>query len=774
MYYVMGVGMSKSRKAEILFNKIKREGISSAFNKTAITVSSTYKARFFEAKNPDGITFVDVLFINGCDYSVPHPIRYRVDHQIQQLESCGISTLRIDASQLEMSMAVKARSFIFFRCPFTEKIGAFIDFAKMLNKSIYYDIDDLVIDTKYTNTIPYIRSMNPVERKNYDDGVFRMGKMLKKCGVVITSTTGMAHELIKYVPKVFVNRNVVSEEMLYCSDRAIYERDVLPELAESQVEPRDHHYWRWAKKNKEIRKAYGLNIGYFSGSITHNSDFDIVLPALLKIMKERKNVGLTLVGDLDIPEVLQPFKDRIHFADFCDWHDLPRLIASVDINIAPLVDSVFNRAKSENKWIEAAIVKVPTVASDVGAFHEMIKQNVTGVLCNNTTKAWYAVLTDLLDNSDKRISIGETANDWCRKNCTTLYGTGLPLVKFLHENQKRNVFFALPSLKISGGVLVAMKHACILQDSGIDVALVDCAFACNKPYIIYENHTLPVLKLESKRNKQKDPLFRGCVDIGVATLWDTVYAWQRYFNVKKIFYLVQNYETDFYSPSNPLRLPADNTYCLDKVEYLTISRWCENWLKDRFHKKARFAPNGIKIDSFKVVDRDFSGKIRILVEGDNASNYKNVDESFRIIDRLDPSKYEIWYMSYNAAPKSTYRVDKFLHAVPHEKVHEVYEQCHILIKTSILESFSYPPLEMMATGGFVVVVPNDGNTEFIRNEENCLTYQQGDIDKAVLCIKKIVDDPQLREKLKINGRLTAEQRDWKNIESSIIKLYTMN
>ena len=42
-----------------------------------------------------------------------------------------------------------------------------------------------------------------------------------------------------------------------------------------------------------------------------------------------------------------------------------------------------------------------------------------------------------------------------------------------------------------------------------------------------------------------------------------------------------------------------------------------------------------------------------------------MDESFRIADRLDREKYEIWYMSYNAEPKESYRCDRFLHAVPY-------------------------------------------------------------------------------------------------------------
>ncbi|MFR3431543.1 MAG: hypothetical protein ACLTTH_16335 [Holdemanella porci] len=36
------------------------------------------------------------------------------------------------------------------------------------------------------------------------------------------------------------------------------------------------------------------------------------------------------------------------------------------------------------------------------------------------------------------------------------------------------------------------------------------------------------------------------------------------------------------------------------------------------------------------------------------------------------------------------------------EVQKVYADCDILLKTSLLESFSYPPIEMMATGGYVV------------------------------------------------------------------------
>ena len=135
------------------------------------------------------------------------------------------------------------------------------------------------------------------------------------------------------------------------------------------------------------------------------------------------------------------------------------------------------------------------------------------------------------------------------------------------------------------------------------------------------------------------------------------------------------------------------------------------------------------------------------------------DEAFRIVERLDPDKYEVWYMSYNAKPKDYYRVDHFLHKIPYDKVFEVYGQCDILLKTSLLESFSYPPLEMMASGGYVVVVPNGGNSEYLVDKENCLLYKAGNIDDAVEKIEILLKSRDLQNTLFKNGVKTAKLRD---------------
>ena len=165
-------------------------------------------------------------------------------------------------------------------------------------------------------------------------------------------------------------------------------------------------------------------------------------------------------------------------------------------------------------------------------------------------------------------------------------------------------------------------------------------------------------------------------------------------------------------------------------------------------------------------------KIRILIEGDSESYYKNVDESFKIIEKLDKKKYEVFYLSYQGKPNNWYRVNKFINELPHEKVVEVYKQCDILLKSSRLESFSYSPLEMLETGGYINVVLNGGNKEYLKDGENCIIYKLGNINNAVKCINRLKPDEKLQQHLYKNGLETAKKGDWKNFEEQIISLYS--
>ena len=675
---------------------------------------------------------VDVLFINGCGNLVPHPPRYRVTHQREQLIANNITSDEVFYENLQMDQLRYANMFIFFRCPHTPLIEEFILQAKKLNKTVLFDIDDLVVDTVYTDTIKYIKEMTVEEKALYDDGVNRMGKTLKLCEGAITTTERLATELAKYVPEVFINRNTASERMY--------------ELSENVVRNRE---------DDEVR------IGYFSGSITHNDDFLLVMPALCKLMDKYKNVRLYIVGELLLPEELQPYEEQIVVSPFMDWQELPQLISSVDINLGPLEQSIFNEAKSENKWVEAALVKVPTVASNVGAFARMIEHEVTGFLCNDGDE-WYATLERLVNDQELRARVAKNAYEYAKENCITIY-SGLPLAEHIRNKMKPSVAFSFPSTEISGGIMVALKHAAILQKKGYNVTIV--AFNPSLQWMEYDGCRFPVV------GYQQNPIF-AAFDKGIATMWNTTEFLQVHSSIKERYYLVQGYEVEFYDPNVVLRIRANQTYNLGGLlKYVTVSKWCQGWLKDKYKQDATYIPNGIVSERFYSKERDFKDKVRILIEGDCSVPYKGVDESFQITNQLNPEEYEVWYMSYNANPKEWYRYDKFLHRVDYDKVPDVYRECDIILKSSTFESFSYPPLEMMATGGFAVVTPNNGNVEYLKDGYNCLFYESGNIEQAISCIERIREDEELRKTLSAGAKATVEQRDWARIEKDILEIY---
>ena len=673
----------------------------------------------------------DVLFVNGCTLS--HPERYRVQHQMEQLLAQGMTADEVLYTEVDVKKIKFYRAVIVFRCPITENIEELIRLAHYHNKTVFYDIDDLVMDTKYTDEIENTKKMNREDRKVYDDGVIRMGKTMQLCDYCITTTPALARELMKYGKEVYVNKNVASEEMARLSVEAI----------------------------KKTKKDTGkVRIGYLSGSITHNPDFELVKPAIKKIMNEFDNVELCLMGYIDLPKDLDEYKDRIVKMPFSDWRKLPGVIAGLDINLAPIEETVFNEAKSENKWTEAALCNVVTIASNFGAFKNVIEDGKTGVLCDDDE--WYDKLRELIVDEKKRHYIASLAHKKAMEDYITTY-SGKGLADFLESKMARNIAFVLPSTNISGGVNVVLKHCDILRRNGWDVMIINMDASDND--IVNNDGTINVIS-----GVKHDIVAR--FDTMVATLFTTLDYVKRYPEVRYRAYLVQNFETDFNSFGNPARNDANATYnSFVDLKYLTISKWCKKWLEEKFNKNVKYAPNGIDLKRFEYKERSLGKKVRILVEGNSDDYYKNVDESFRIVEKLDPAKYEIWYLSYQGEPKKWYRVDKFCHKVSHDEVGKIYGGCDILLKTSILESFSYPPLEMMATGGFVVAAPNGGNLEYLKDGENCLLYVQGNIEDAVEKIELLVTDNRLRSKLAKNGRKTAEGRDWGKIEDGVVDLY---
>ncbi len=94
---------------------------------------------------------------------------------------------------------------------------------------------------------------------------------------------------------------------------------------------------------------------------------------------------------------------------FTEWQRLPALLRQLDVNLAPLEPaSRFNDAKSAIKWIEAALVATPTIASPSVPFQEVIRPGMTGWLADGPVE-WAETLTAVLADPDRRTTVGARA-----------------------------------------------------------------------------------------------------------------------------------------------------------------------------------------------------------------------------------------------------------------------------------------------------------------------------------------------------------------------------
>lgn len=330
-----------------------------------------------------------ILLIDGVENIIPQCTRYRVLNKAEQLRKHGFAVKVVNLSDFQLSMAQNASHIIIYRSPISPELLRLCHLAKEYGKPVFFDIDDLVFDTVYTDQLSYTQGLNSVEKGNYDAGVRNYGYMLENCDGAITSTNQLQEELKKYQSKVLLNRNLASDELISISSQFIKDYSQVSDI---------------------------VKIGYFSGSISHNENFELIKPAIKQLLTKYSNVQLHIVGILDIPKDMKLFENQIVTHDYVDWDKLPALISEVDINLAPLVDSIFNRAKSEIKWIEAALVKVPTVASKIGAFSDVVIDGETGLLA--TDDQWFDKLEALVLSSDLRQKLAELAYREVFGNCT--------------------------------------------------------------------------------------------------------------------------------------------------------------------------------------------------------------------------------------------------------------------------------------------------------------------------------------------------------------------
>lgn len=334
--------------------------------------------------------------------------RYRVEHFMEQLLLNNVLSDFITAEDIKSVRLQDYNAAVIYRSKYTDELGRFIDKAHSMDKKVFFDTDDLVFDYDRIKHMDFLKDNEYSDFREYTERIYQC---MERCDGFITSTEALSREIKRVFPHkpVCVNRNVLSLEMLTISNKA---------------------------KETAVRKKNKVTLGYFSGSKTHNKDFELIQDILLKIMEEMPEVCLKIGGVLDIDKGFDAFKKRVERFDFCDWKTLPELIGSVDINLMPLEQSIFHECKSENKWTEAAAVGVCTVGSYNDELAINIKNGENGFLCRNAEE-WYFTLKRLIEDKILREQIAENANIYIKEHCTVLTVSRASIDFVLSQEEKQ-------------------------------------------------------------------------------------------------------------------------------------------------------------------------------------------------------------------------------------------------------------------------------------------------------------------------------------------------
>lgn len=320
-----------------------------------------------------------ILIISGAKGDTR---RYRVFHLYQQLRIAGIpATVRNISDTDVLKSASNCGILILHRVAFTAIVKRLIDSVHSRGGLVLADEDDLIFDTAAFQWIDSPDFKDPIRAKLYQAEMKLQQETLLACDGVIASTNYLAKVVANYQKPVWVHRNAANLEMVEISSRAIHQK----------------------------RKPDGKYIiGYASGTLTHNRDFASIAPAILHTLSSIPQAELWVIGYLDLPSELEGFHNRIRRIKPVPWRQLPFLLSQFDVNLAPLVlDNPFSQSKSEIKYMEAALVGIPTIASPTDAFQFVIHDHVNGLLSNYLSD-WQDDL-QLLADPKQRETLAEQA-----------------------------------------------------------------------------------------------------------------------------------------------------------------------------------------------------------------------------------------------------------------------------------------------------------------------------------------------------------------------------
>ena len=159
----------------------------------------------------------------------------------------------------------------------------------------------------------------------------------------------------------------------------------------------------------------------FFGALNRDRDFYELLPAVNKIAAEYgdnvlfKVIAKTeLFNTIETPNKIFIGKKEVYNGQYVPYNVYEQELRTSHISLLPLKDNIFNRSKSDLKFIECAgngavVLASPTVYSNT------VKDGETGFIYHDVNE-FYNKLKLLINNNQKRCEIAEKAYDYVKHN----------------------------------------------------------------------------------------------------------------------------------------------------------------------------------------------------------------------------------------------------------------------------------------------------------------------------------------------------------------------
>lgn len=163
---------------------------------------------------------------------------------------------------------------------------------------------------------------------------------------------------------------------------------------------------------KEKEDSKDIILGW-TGSATHYPDLKTMYQAVVDVVNRHDNVKLLTSSyeNIDFWPGINP--DKVIKMPWTEFKDYPNALRQIDIGLCPLKDSLFNRSKSNLKYIELGALGIPAICSKVEPYSKTIEQGIDGILVKAkgaVYKKWVDAMETLIADEKLRKRIAVNAH----------------------------------------------------------------------------------------------------------------------------------------------------------------------------------------------------------------------------------------------------------------------------------------------------------------------------------------------------------------------------